>query len=244
LAVVVFVDSRAGSHELVKPLRALGLPVTEQILTSGDVMFEGKGEQGKLVTIGIEYKKLGELVGSLRSERLQGHQLLKMQREFDFIYLLIEGTIAYEPPNGMLLDLRRRKSPRVLPGRMSLSELFKRLHTLQLRGGLTPLWATGISCSCLQIETLYRVWTDRNLDAHTSHIAIYRPPPLVPISEFRVFIQSIDGIGFDTSKAAEAHFQGNVRAAVNASAAEWLQIKGIGPKLAQHIQDVFEGRTR
>ncbi len=241
--MTLLVDNRAGSHELVKPLRKLGLPVEETRLESADVMFEGRGEGGKPVLIGVEYKKLGELVQALRTERLQGHQLLKMQAAYDFNYLLIEGEVLYGP-SGILVQPSgyRRGQTRPIPGKMGVAELRKRLHVLHLCGGLNTLWSGSLADTCSQLSSLYRVWTDCALDEHKSHIAIYRPPALVPISQFRTFVQSLDGISFGTSKAIETHFNGSIKAAVNASREEWIKIEGIGTKLATRITETLAGR--
>ena len=122
---------------------------------------------------------------------------------------------------------------------MGVGELLKRLQVLALRGGLFPIWSRVRSDSYQHIAALYRLWTDCDLDAHKSHIAIYRPPALQPISQFRTFVQSLDGISFGTSKAIEAHFKGSIKAAVNASREEWLKIDGIGTKLATSITKTF-----
>src|SRR6266446_2939294 len=122
---MIFVDYRQGSHELVAPLQALGLPVEETTLEFGDVAFEGRGEGGKPVSIGIEFKKLGELVQALRTQRLQGYQLKGMRKAFDYSYLFVEGELLYGDAGGLL----RRKGKRALvplPGQMSVSELLKR----------------------------------------------------------------------------------------------------------------------
>ena len=58
----MLVDRRAGSKELVKPLRKKGLEVVETELEFGDVSFVGKGNGGADVHIGIEYKRLSDLV--------------------------------------------------------------------------------------------------------------------------------------------------------------------------------------
>lgn len=249
---MIFVDRRDGSHELVAPLRKLGLPVEETTLESGDVMFEGRGLGGVSILIGIEHKKLGELVTALRTERLQGSQLLKMRGadtpeeapRYDFAYLLIEGEVQIDAQGYLLKKGQYGRPPSRLGGSMTESELEKRLATLHRCGGLLPVWSSSQRRSCAIIAAWYRTFTDRDLDAHVSHIAIYRPPALMPISEFRTFVQSINGISFGTSKAIERAFGGSIRRAVNASMAEWRAIDGVGMKLAQHAQDVFNGRSK
>lgn len=235
---MLLVDDRAGSKELLKPLVAMGLPAISTSLPSADLAFEGRGEGGRPVLIGIEYKKLGELVGSLRTQRLQGHQLEKMRDTYEFSYLLVEGEVLYDA-SGRLQRRAGRRDVNPLPGAMGISELLKRLHVLHLRGGLNLLWASRSSDSLQHIAALYRVWTDCDVDQHKSHIAIYQAPSLVRISPFR---QSLVGmklpqVGIKTSKAVEAYFGGSLRRALLAPEAEWAKIEGIGPKTARQIQE-------
>jgi NAD-dependent DNA ligase len=52
---------------------------------------------------------------------------------------------------------------------------------------------------------------------------------------------TLPGIGRKTSKLVEAHFH-TLRRAFSARGPEWTMIDGIGPKTAQAIQDVIDGR--
>ena len=106
------------------------------------------------------------------------------------------------------------------------------------------MWARTRTDTLTWIEALYRTWTDKDLDQHESHIAIYQPPTFAPVSEFRGFVSRFDGLGLRTSLTVEKHFKGNLRRAMNASREEWMKIEGVGPVLATHIQDVLEGRTK
>lgn len=248
--MTLFVDSRAGSHELVKPLLKLGLPVEETLLDSADVMFEGRGFAGEPILVGIEYKKLGELVQALRTERLQGHQLLKMRGAdtpdspplYPFAYLLIEGSVHVDAKGYLTRASKFGRPPQRVGGSMTENELDKRIATIHRCGGLVPVWSDCQRRTCAIIAAWYRTFTDRSLDEHTSHVACYRPPSLVPLSEFRVFIQSIDGISFKTSKAIETYFGGSearIRDAVNAPYKVWAAIEGIGPKRAAQIVEAL-----
>ena len=236
---MILVDYRAGSAELLAPLRKMGLP-TESGDIHADIAFEGRGEGGASVMVGIEFKKLGELVQSLRTQRLQGYQLLKMREHFQFCYLLVEGDLRYDT-KGQLLKRAGRQDFKRLPGAMGVSELLKRLCVLQLCGGLHTIWARTRVDSLHWISALYRTWTDCNLDQHKSHIAIYQAPTLAPVSEFRAFISRIDGISLRKSLTIEKHFGGSIRRAVNAPRSEWLKVDGIGEVLATHIENVLEG---
>ena len=237
---MLLVDYRAGSAELLAPLRKMGLPAESGDLAA-DLAWEGRGEKDVPVMVGVEFKKLGELVQSLRTQRLQGHQLLKMREHFQFCYLLVEGILHYDS-QGRLLRRSGRRTFNPLPGQMDVSELFKRLLVLHLRGGLSVITTTHRRDTLQWIKALYHTWTDKALDAHDSHIAIYQPPTLVPISEFRGFFSRIDGLGLRKTIPVEQHFHGSIRRAVNASKAEWMSIDGIGDILATHITNVLEGK--
>lgn len=236
---MILVDYRAGSHELVAPLQRIGLPVEETTLEFGDLAFTGRGEGGKNVSIGIEFKQLSELVASLRSGRLQGHQLPGMRDAYDYSWLLIEGELKFNK-NGQLLRRVKRAGWRPMPGQMMVGEFLKRLFVLQLCGGLTPLWSQDRHSTLKLIEALYRTWTDHNLDEHKSHIAIYQPPTLLPISQFRRTVSTLPGIGIKLSGDVEKRFKGSIRRAVLAHPDDWMEIDGIGTKLATTIQETLK----
>ena len=241
---MLFVDYRRGSHDLIAPLRVLGLPAEETELDSADLAFEGRGEGGAPLSIGIEFKKLGELVGSLRSGRLQGHQLPLMRRQYAHSYLLIEGELLYGA-DGQLLRRAGRRRYKPLPGRMGISELLKRLQVLHLRGGLNPLWAVCRKDTLHQIEALYHTWTDVDMDEHKSHIAIYTAPTLVPMNQFRKTVSTLPDIQLKMSKGAQERFR-SIKRAVNAPVQEWAEVastgkdgkhRRLGMKAAQRIVD-------
>lgn len=248
---MITVDYRQGSHELVEPLRAKGLEVyeteTPEEMPFGDVAFEGRGEKGKRVQIGIEFKKLEELVGALRTERLQGHQAPGMQDAYDFRYLLIEGELTYDK-RGRLLKRVGKRDFRPIAGGMGVGELMKRLFVLHLQWGLNPLWTKNRRDTLMTLEMLYRVWTDQDLDEHKSHLGIYQPPRIVPLSDFRQTVSSplFPGISVRKSLFVERTFKGSLRRAVNAAAKTWAEIeivdkhggkKKLGMKIAEKIQE-------
>lgn len=244
---MLFVDYREGSHDLVAPLQALGLPTTETELESADIAFEGRGEGGLPLQIGIEFKKLGELVGSLRTGRLQGHQLPLMRQQYNHSYLLIEGELLYGA-DGRLLRRAGRRQFKPMPGGMSVSEFYKRLHVLHLRGGLHPLWAHKREDTLRQIEALYRTWTDCSLDEHKSHIAIYTAPTPVPVSQFRRTVSTLPDISLQMSRGAQQRF-GSLRRAFAAPVQEWAEVvstskdgktRRLGMKAAQRVVDAIQ----
>lgn len=228
-------DSKNKANEVTglwDSLKKTKLPIEQAKLEFGDLMFVGNGPEGE-VTVGIEFKKIRDCLQSIRSGRLAGHQLLGMQG-YDFRYLLVEGE--YRSDNRGFVTLRSGRSVwKVAPGRMASAELDKTLIGLPLRAGIL-VWRTGQRTETVDwITNLYRNWTDKPWDTHTSHVAIYRPPTLVPISDKRITFSTLPGIGVKTSALVERHFKGNIRRAVNAPLHEWGKIDGIGLKTAERL---------
>jgi len=234
----LLVDERVGSRELCEPLQKLGLPAELTHLEFGDLAFEGRGEAGKLVSIGVELKNMRDLISSIRTDRLPGHQLPGLQRTYDFRWLLIEGL--WRSDRKGLLQVESHGRWKKVQGRMTVSELNKRVLVMLLRGGLVPWYTTTRHQTLEWLRDLYRTWTDVDLDKHQSHLAIYTPLTIRPISTFRQVISGLPGIGFKTSLVVEKHFKTLARAML-ASQQEWQDIEGIGPKTALQIWRVIHG---
>lgn len=241
----MFVDSRVGSKMLAPKLRQAGLPVTVTRLEYGDVAFQGQPTRGTVPDIGIEFKTLGDLVSSLRTNRLAGHQLVGLRQAYDVAYLVVEGVLAVDT-RGHLFSQSGRQSFRSL--HMSASELLKRVLTLHHNGGLIPWFTTRRRETILVLEALYRFWTDKSLDEHTSHIAIHEPPTLVTISEFRQAVCKWPGVGLEWSRAVEQTFGGSIRRAVVAPERDWSEMciqkadkrRRFGHTAAKRVREFFK----
>jgi ERCC4-type nuclease len=205
--VPLLVDDRAGSNTLIEPLLKLGLPVESTRLDFGDLCFVGRGEKGVPVLVGVEHKKIPDLIQSLNDARLTGHQLPGMITAYDRAWLIIEGDWKHDV-EGRVTMFRTRGARRPVKGAPPAFELEKRLLTLEVRGGLKVRMCPDRRDTLRFIYALYRFWTDRDLDGHRSHLAIHAPDLdqniLVPASDFRRIIAQIPAIGFRTSKAIEA----------------------------------------
>ena len=56
----------------------------------GDAMVTGNGPCGQ-VDIGIERKRIGDLVNSITTGRLSGHQLPGLLAQYYKVYIIVEG---------------------------------------------------------------------------------------------------------------------------------------------------------
>jgi len=84
------IDTRAGSKDLIEPLKRAGVPAEAATLQFGDIELVGNGPDGRPVTIGCEYKKLPDAFQCLRDGRYAA-QLRGMRDAYEVNWLLLEG---------------------------------------------------------------------------------------------------------------------------------------------------------
>lgn len=207
------------------------------MLDFGDIAFTGRGIAGAAVTIGLEHKKLSDLVQSLQSGRLQGHQLKGMLDVYDRCYLLVEGEWGTDS-HGRITRWRGKGRKTPLPGSGNGTDLEKQLINLETRGGLRYRCCPTRRDTLRVICALYRYWTDVDLDEHKSHLAIHAPDLdrnlQIPISLKRQIAAQLPGVGYTRSQAVDRYF-GSIREMVNAPAETWAKIEGFGKVLAAKI---------
>ncbi len=247
---MVLVDRRVGSADLLGPLKDAGLPAELDTLEFADIAFTGKGPKGAPIDIGIELKKIGDLVSSLRSGRLAGHQLPGLRAAYEYSWLLVEGQWRHDEMGKLVTFQGKGRGWKPIPGKMSASELEKQVLTLELCGGLHVRYSPTRRDTIRFLSSLYRWFCDKSMDSHTSHLVVHTAPTLVAISAFRAAVMKFPGIGMRTSLAVEQHFKGSLRRAVCAGAEEWSNItsltdagkpRRLGNKDAQKIVSFCEG---
>lgn len=228
---MILVDTRSGSKELIKPLRDAGLDVEGAVLEFGDVVFEGKGAHGSSVDVAIEFKKLGELISSIRDGRFAGHQLpgLVDHGRFDYAWLLVEGYWKHDDKGFLSTYQGKQRGWVPVRGRMTAAEFEKHLLTYEVCSGIRLRFSNSRRDTIRILVNLYRWWTDTALDHHTSHIQIHEPASLIPISDFRRAVCMWPGVGLKVSAAAEERFLNkegmpSVAYAASADQDEWAEI--------------------
>lgn len=204
----IWIDSRTGSKELLPLLRKQGLTAELATLDAGDFAFDGAGPDGPgTLSVGIERKTLSDLVGSLRSGRLQGRrvdgvnasQIHRLHETYEVVFLLVEGRY-YTDRRGRLLAEQGR---RALTGGFSEDSLNKALLSLQLRGGMQLQHTRDAKESARWLATLFRWFTDKGWDAHsTLHTPMTRES-ITPVSQFRDIVMRFAGLGIAASLAVE-----------------------------------------
>ncbi len=221
---MILVDRRVGSNDFLKPLLSMGVKAELADLEFGDIAFAGRGSNDAPVMVGIEFKNLNDLVASIRSGRLAGHQLPGIRKTYDHAWLLVEG-LWRQDDHGIVTTFRGKSGGwKRVHGNMRASELDKTLLTFELCAGVHLHHSHTRQETLRWMVNLYRWWTDTAIDQHTSHLAIHEAPTLVPISPARRTLCTLPGVGIQVSKAAMHYFK-SVVSAVNGTEEEWAALE-------------------
>ena len=236
---MILIDSREGSVEM-SHLIADSIIVT---LEFGDASFMGTGPDGD-VSIGIERKKISDLMNSIATGRLSGHQLPGLLTEYDKVYIIVEGVWRGNPATDIVESNRGRNWVDITHGRkFRASDIWSFLTTLENTGVIVRT-TRNMTETCAMISNLERWWT-KEWGRHRSHLALHKGTPTAllatsPPSLIRRIAAELPHIGFDRGRLVEQHF-GSVAEMVNASMEEWEKIRGIGRLTAR---EVFEAINR
>lgn len=254
---MVLVDKREHEKhpEIKRALLKTGLTVDVTVLDFGDVAFTGRGVNDVPVFVGVELKRLttSDAVDSIRSGRLADHQLQGMVGAhgiYDYGFLIIEGQYRADRAGKLLVFQRTGWRP--AHGSMPVSMLEKSLLTYRFAYPKLTVWTTNRpEDTTAFLVNLYRWFTDKPMDAHTSALASHEPQGILPISDFRATLQvRCPGMGRAMSKAAEQRFGGSLRRAALAPAQDWATVaatdrkgktKRLGLKRGTEIEAFWRG---
>lgn len=250
--MTLLIDPRAGSINLAKPLKRLGLPVTVERMSFADVSFFGKGEEGVPIPIGIEYKRLGDALQCMGDSRFTGHQLPGLRDCYEDVYLLIEGEWRPNSHGDLLVKRGKRWGP--LPGKgrrqISFARFQKWQFSLTIRGGVTVITTRSFLETCIVIKSLYEWWTTVPLEFHKSHIqtslkrGFVDKKALVPApTEVRMLAQ-IPGMSGEKARKVLAAYA-TLHCALDAfsKGGRWLRgVPGVGKTITQNANDALHRR--
>lgn len=234
---MVTVDDRKGSGEVAPILRGLGVPVKVERVDSADFVFEGHGRKGSC-QVGVERKRVRELLGDLDQGRFEGEQLPKMLQTYDeHCWLVVEGVWRPNPQSGVLEEGTHGGWREVLLGSRGFAfcQLDNYLTSLQARVHLRVKYTGTVEETAHVVKGLWQ-WYRKPWDQHRTGLVIYEPPSPTALwikpSLVRKVANQLEGIGWEKSGAVGAKFA-TVLDMVVAGEKEWQTIPGIGKGLAQ-----------
>lgn len=236
------IDPREGSHNLIEPLSTMGLPVRKEHLEYGDVAFVGRGPQEDVLGIGIEYKSVSDLLQSWHDGRLLGHQLPGMLNSYGVVYLLVEGVISADIDDSIRqYTSRGRWEP--VRSQTKYTNLIGWLETLRHLYGIQVLHSANLLTSCVTIRSVYQ-WWQKEYQSHGTAVTIHTPAlrrDLVVPTRIMKVAATFPGVGSEKLIDIEDKF-GSIREMVNADAATWRTVDGVGKKTSEAIVNYLEGK--
>lgn len=239
---MITVDDRIGAKELV-PYMPRHL-VEVRRLDYGDACMQGNGAGGMPVCIGVERKRIRDLVNSMTSGRLSGHQLIGLCNTYHVVVLVVEGRYR-QAGNGVLEVWCGRDAGWQILAQGRHTHMFRDimafLHTLSNVAGIKVWHTADVAETAAYIASMHYWWTAKEWEEHRSHTDPYdaytgKVPLHKPSVKRMVAMQLASGIGWERAGAADLAFD-SVRDMVNADMAAWESVAGIGPTLAARIVD-------
>jgi ERCC4-type nuclease len=237
----IYLDKRIGSAELYTPLVKRSVPVELTSLEFGDACFLGYGPED-VVVVGIERKRINDLLQSLTSGRLSGHQLPGLVESYAHRWLLVEGTYR-ESDEGYIETPRGGRNGGWETVRLQYAALENYLTTLQLRGGLHIQRTYSITESASWLHALWCWWTKKEWREHRSHLALHQA------HDYAVFFRpslchrmAAQLPGIDETAAIVARHLPTPLEMVNAEEHQWRAIPGIGKVKASRIYKALRSR--
>lgn len=247
----VIVDRRGGSVELI-PALSKKVPVIEDTLDAGDFAFEGWCADGRKL-VGIERKKLSDMLDCIMTGRFSGHQLIGMVDTYASRHLILEGKYRADKDTGVLQNWAHTKqnpkgcwmSCQKGSRLFFYKDLSHFLMTIAMKTG-TQIWRTNDEHETVQLVADLHSWFEKPWDAHRSHLAIHSPI-VARVSGFkkppmrRMIAKELPAIGWDRSSSVAhgteknpSHFE-TTWDMVHASVTDWEKIEGIGRGIAENI---------
>lgn len=216
-------------------------------LEYGDMSFVGNGPDGFPVLVGVERKKLNDLLNSVDTGRLMGHQIPGMLAVYGERYLVVEGQWRANPAHGMV-ELKKGKGWYILKhGRRtySASGVWNFLNSLDMMAGVRIRSTSSPTDTVRLVAALFHWWSKewtehRSISGHSYSMLtgarLYRP------SLKRRIAAELPGIGSKRSADAAKHFD-TIIDMIMAEEKEWLEIDGIGKVTAHRIyEELRKGR--
>lgn len=232
---MILIDERQGSGELAPYISA---PKVVCRLEYADFALDGNGPEGA-ASIGIERKGVMDMLQSMTSGRLSGHQLIGLKQEYDFVYLLVEGMWRPDRHTGVLMRTNGRgRWVAASQGnrRFMARDVFCFLQSLQTLCGVMVIqtsnrWETG-----KWLDSIHGWWQKKWTD-HKSHLQWHQPTTYASLRKPNLVTRmasQIDGVGWDKARKMGEVFKDPLDL-VTATEDELKSVDGIGKKMAESI---------
>lgn len=249
---MILVDPRVGSGnaerggDLLPYILALKVKAEKSQLPYGDACFEGNSSRGT-ITIGIERKRLSDILNCIDDARYAGHQKVGMRGMYGCSILIIEGVWKPDTATGYLMECVASLTWRPFKYRSQYTryaKLFRFLLSVQL-SGVPVIITRDIEHTAYNIVECYHYF-QKKWDDHTSLLEVQKlaiPEMNGKPSLVRRWACDIEGIGVKMSQDAEKLFKTPIQLA-QADEQDWLRIPRLGVGTAQDIVRQIWGKRK
>lgn len=239
---MILIDSRTGSGELAPYISVPKLVCT---LDFADFAFGGNGPEGG-VGIGIERKGLMDLLQSMTSGRLVGHQLIGLQKEYNWVYLLVEGVWRPDRKTGVLMRTNgkgRWVAAAQGSRRFMARDVYNFLSSLQILCGVIVVRTSNQLETGKWLDATFG-WWQKAWEAHKSHLQFHKPQTYASLQKPNLVTRmaaTLDGVGWDKArKIGASPMFATVQDLAYADEDDLKTIDGIGTKMAKSIVKQLE----
>jgi ERCC4-type nuclease len=234
---VIMVDRR--EKDMVKLLPEC--PVVE--LEYGDYCIYGNGPEGA-VTVGVERKKVRDLITSMMSGRMSGHQIPGMSENYFRSYLIVEGEWKEEDGEIWVKKEGKWKQGHFGRRKVRAADIWTFLTSLEVFYSLTVRLTRSVEETVDTLRQLDR-WWGKPWNKHNSIMMKATPATRVSLapgkpSLVRRVAVELPGIGIDRAKLVEKEFRSVVEM-VEAPEHRWEGIPGIGKQTARMVVRAVRG---
>jgi ERCC4-type nuclease len=214
-------------------------------LLAGDFMFTGNGPGDEPILVGIERKRMRDMVNSLRGGRLAGEQIPKLLR-YDQPYIIFESRWKTDWVTGQAVEKWGRDWTPVLSGTKQIItglEIQSALNDIQDKTLIKILHTEDPKQTVELVVQLAYSWA-KPWDKRNHHLDLHRPVQYQSAdkaSTVRRVAFALNGIGWEKSLEIESHFP-TVEAMVGATVQEWGKLPGFGKVLSRKIYGQLHGQ--
>jgi ERCC4-type nuclease len=189
--------------------------------------------------VGIERKKIHDLIDSMTTGRLSGHQLIGMLKTYNVIYLVVEGLWQSSPKDGTLQVYKKKGWQTVRHGKRRYMgrEISNFLNTLSIITNVKVVRTSNAKQTGLWLSDTYSWWA-KPWNKHTSYKELYSEP--IPVAQWkrpnlitRIW-KEFESVKWVRAKALAINFP-TLMSMACADEKDLTKVEGIGKGTAQSI---------
>lgn len=242
---MILLDPRVGSKHLADEFDEIGADYELTPLDFADASFIGAGSDGP-ATIGVELKNIKDLVNSMQSGRLAGHQVPGLLERYQHVWLVVEGVYRQARENGVVEVPRGRGWAPLYTGRRPVfwQQVEAFLTSMEVLAGLHIRKTRTPRETAEFIQSLYGWWQKAD---HRSLKVVHRQAPRTELrkldettKQIRDIANTLPGIGYDRAMAIAKKLKSPSDLFLMTER-EWREIDGVGRTLAQRIVAALHG---